>query len=261
MEEPVIHTAEADRVHESRELQELIASYRAEAQGFLFLSGGASDMPEGTRGELLELFRSLDLLAGRGLRFAVGDGGTRAGIMEAAGAARSRCREAFPLLGVAPAPEILPRGAEGKTPVDDGHRDIVAVRDRAWEAARSKAGWEPAHGYWGSETGVMYWLFAKLAEGRPSVALVANGGRVTLDEVAQNIAQRREIIVVAGTGRAADAVLSALEGGEAADEEAGRLRARALEIGVVPSRALFTRFALSEGSAALADLLASRLSR
>jgi SLOG in TRPM, prokaryote len=261
METPVIHEVEAERAHESNDLRELVEAYRSQAQAFLFLSGGASRMSESVRGALLELFRSLELLARRGLRFAVGDGGTRAGIMEAAGTARRRSGGAFALLGVAPAPEILPVGAPGKTPVDDGHGDVIAVRDPAWEAAKRKEGWEPSQGYWGSETKVMYQVFARLAEGRPSVAVVANGGSVTFDEVAQNIAQGREMIVVAGSGRTADALLSVLERRDPAEEEAARLRERAQDIGVAKNRALVTRFPLSEGPTALADLLAAKLSR
>jgi SLOG in TRPM, prokaryote len=40
----------------------------------------------------------------------------------------------------------------------------------------------------------MYWLFAKLAEGRPSVTIVANGGGITLAEVESNVRAGRRMI-------------------------------------------------------------------
>ena len=120
------------------------------------------------------MFDALSLLTKAGHRLAVGDGGTKAGIMEAAGLARKASGYAFPLIGLAPAAEIPPRGP---TPVDPNHSHIVAVDNPA----------APAGDAWGSETGTMYWLFAQLAEGRPSVTIVANGGGITLAEVEANV--------------------------------------------------------------------------
>ena len=54
----------------------------------------------------------------------------------------------------------------------------------------------------------MYWLFGALAEGRPSVAIVANGGGITLNEVESNVRAGRRIILIEGSGRAADALVS-----------------------------------------------------
>src|SRR5689334_21815751 len=94
-------------------------------------------------------------------RLAVGDGGTQAGIMRAAGEARRRSGHAFMLIGVTPAGEIPPAG---QTPVDPNHSHLVAVADPTAT---------PGEG-WGTETGTMYRLFAALADGRPSVTVVAN---------------------------------------------------------------------------------------
>jgi len=105
--------------------------------------------------QLLAIFEALTLVAKSGRRIAAGDGGTQAGIMEAAGHARRASGNAFPLIGVAPAREVVPRG---KTP-DPNHSHVVAVDNPS----------APKQDSWGSETEAMYWLFAKLTEGRRSV--------------------------------------------------------------------------------------------
>ena len=51
----------------------------------------------------------------------------------------------------------------------------------------------------------------KLADGRPAVTIVANGGGITLTEVDANIRAGRRMIVIEGSGRAADALVSLLK--------------------------------------------------
>ncbi len=82
-------------------------------------------MREDHQHQLFAMFEAITLIAKSGGRVAIGDGGTWAGIMEAAGKARRASGNAFPLIGVAPAREIPPRG---KTPVDPNHSDVVAGR-------------------------------------------------------------------------------------------------------------------------------------
>ena len=85
------------------QLSSLIAEIRNQADAFVFLSGGASKMRQDHQRQLLAMFEALTLVAKSGRRIAVGDGGTQAGIMEAAGHARRASGNAFPLIGVAPA--------------------------------------------------------------------------------------------------------------------------------------------------------------
>ena len=70
------------------QLSSLIAEIRSEADAFVILSGGASRMREDHQRQLLAMLEALSLVAKGGHRIAVGDGGTQAGIMEAAGHAR-----------------------------------------------------------------------------------------------------------------------------------------------------------------------------
>jgi hypothetical protein len=126
----------ADHLASSNELSGLIERIRSESDGCILLSSGASMMSDESKRALLDLLDALRLLSQRGLRFAVGDGGTQAGLMEAAGLARRASGDAFPLIGVAPAPEITTTHESGKTPVDPHHSQIIAVWHDAWAEER-----------------------------------------------------------------------------------------------------------------------------
>jgi hypothetical protein len=230
------------------QLSALITDVRNGADAFVFLSGGASKMREDHQRQLLAMFDALSLLAKAGHRLAVGDGGTKAGIMEAAGLARKASGFAFPLIGLAPAGEIPPRGT---TPVDPNHSHIVAVDNPA--AAAGDA--------WGSETGTMYWFFAKLAEGRPSVTIVANGGGITLAEVEANVRAGRRMILIEGSGRAADSLVSLVKKTTPADAEVKALRDRAEKATLMRRPELFQVLALQAGASGLRDAIVAAIDR
>jgi hypothetical protein len=228
------------------QLSSLVADIRNRADAFIFLSGGASKMREDHQRQLLEMFAALALIAKSGRRIAVGDGGTQAGIMEAAGHARRASNNAFPLIGVAPAGEVPPRGT---TPIDPNHSDVVAVDNPS----------APSKDSWGSETDTMYWLFAKLAEGRPSVAIVANGGGITLTEVEANVRAGRHIILIEGSGRAADALVSLLRKTQASDPEIVSLRERAEKATLTRRPELFTVVPLQSGAPGLRGAISAAI--
>jgi hypothetical protein len=240
---PRILVVTAALAAEDPQLDGLVRETRAESDGFIFLSGGASGMSPATEGALLGLFEALAILTAQGVRIGVADGGTAAGIMQAAGSARAQSGQAFPLIGVSPMREIAPYGT---TPVDPNHTAIVAVDNQEWDAA---------DGYFGSETVAMYGLFARLAEDRPSVTIVANGGEITLTEVDQNIRAGRPMILVSGSGRAADTLVAMLNQAAPLDEGTPQLRAKADALRLLREPRLFHVFALSSGPEALADTL------
>ena len=228
------------------DLSSLIAEVRRQADAFVFLSGGASKMRDDHQRQLLAMFEALALVAKSGRRIAVGDGGTQAGIMEAAGQARRAGGNLFPLIGVAPAREIVPRGT---TPIDPNHSHVVAVDNPS----------APAQDSWGSETEAMYWLFAKLSEGRPSVALVANGGGITLNEVDANVRAGRRMILIKGSGRAADALVSLVEKTQVSDPEVSTLRERAGKAMLMRRPDLFQIVPLQDGAAGLRDAITTAI--
>jgi hypothetical protein len=228
------------------QLSSLIVEIRNEADAFVFLSGGAAKMRTDHQRKLLAMFEALALVAKGGLRIAVGDGGTRAGIMEAAGRARRASGNAFPLIGVAPAREIQP---SGKTPLDPNHSHIVAVHNPS----------APAHDSWGSETVTMYWLFAQLSEGRPSVTIVANGGGITLREVESNVRAGRRMILIKGSGRAADALVSLLHQTKVTAPEVVSLRGQAEKAALTRRPELFRVVLLQDGAASLRDAITAAI--
>ena len=239
----------AARIDDDPAVDALVCEMRAEADVFVFLSGGASKMSSESERALLGLFDGLRMLAAEGLRIGVGDGGTQAGIMQAAGNARAKSQPSFPLLGISPAPEIPPGGT---TPVDPNHSAIIAVDNPDWDGS---------DGYFGSETAAMYKLFARLAEGKPSVAVVANGGAITLAEVDENIRAGRRTVLIRGSGRAADALVSLLGHGETADAGEAELRQKAEALNLRRRPDLFHIFILTDGPREFARTLRSLLDR
>ena len=103
----------------------------------------------------------------------------------------------------------------------------------------------------------MYWLFAKLAEGRPSVTIVANGGGITLTEVESNVRAGRPIILIEGSGRAADALVSLLQKTQVSDAEIINLRERAEKVGLTRRPELFRIVPLHAGAPSLRDAIAA----
>jgi hypothetical protein len=239
---PRVLSASSVDPDKNAQLSSLIAEIRKQADAFVFLSGGASKMGAEDQRQLLAMFDALTLIVKSGRRIAVGDGGTQAGIMEAAGHARRASGGAFPLVGVAPAREVPPRG---KTPLDPNHSHVVAVDNPS----------APAQDSWGSETETMYWLFGKLAEGRPSVTIVANGGGITLTEVEANVRAGRRMILIEGSGRAANALVALLRKTPVVDAEVIGLRERAERAALTRRPELFQIVPLQRGAPGLRDAI------
>lgn len=128
------------------------------------------------------------------------DGGTDAGLMRALATARSQRGARIPLLGVAAVGTIrLP----GQTAATQGAADAEA-RHTAVLAVPGE--------HWGDESGWMSLVATHLAGGSSSLTLVINGGAVTYGDVEQSLEDGRSVLVVAGSGRAADAIARAAAG-------------------------------------------------
>jgi hypothetical protein len=136
------------------------------------------------------------------------DGGTESGIMRVLGGAREDARDAFPIVGVAVAAKVVTPGAPA-----DGDRAELEHRHSAVILTPGEA--------WGDECRWLAEVATLVADGAPSATLVVNGGEVTYRDVRESLAAARPVIVVAGTGRTADALAAAAagRGGEARDAE------------------------------------------
>jgi hypothetical protein len=79
---------------------------------------------------------------------------------------------------------------------------------------------EPAHTHfvlvpgsaWGDEAPWIARVAGAIADGRPSVTVLVNGGEIAWTDVAESTRAKRRVLAVAGTGRTADALASAVAG-------------------------------------------------
>jgi hypothetical protein len=78
---------------------------------------------------------------------------------------------------------------------------------------------------WGDETPWLSATVAALAGPRPSVTVLVEGGDIALADVEASVAAGRRVVVVAGSGRTADALAAA------ADDGGGDARVRAVVAG------------------------------
>ncbi|MEO5824224.1 MAG: hypothetical protein ABIT71_27260 [Vicinamibacteraceae bacterium] len=244
--EPHLIAVSTKALERSAEVTALVDAMRSQADALVVLSGGAAKMSEAKQRELFAMLDALGMLA-RERRIVVVDGGTQAGVMEAAGQARRASGRAFPLIGVAPAREIPP---VGQTAVDPNHSHIIVVDDPSAPKG------EPS---WGSETATMYWLFDRIARGRPSVAIVANGGPIAFHEIAANVEAGRPTILIEGSGRAADAVVALLRGTVPADDEVALMQNQARAARLHRRPELFAIVPIGAGAAGLLEAVRTGL--
>jgi hypothetical protein len=172
----------------------------------LVLIGGASSLTDNKLQQMQRLFVEVLAPIAEKVQAVVVDGGTDTGIMRLMGQARSRIGGTFPLLGIVPRSLGLWPG----------------------EAAKSEqqAALEPNHTHfvlgpgdtWGDESAALAEIATLLSIGSTSVAVMLNGGSVTWKDAVQNVGQGRLLLVVNGSGRAADELCAIAQGGSASEE-------------------------------------------
>jgi hypothetical protein len=142
---------------------------------------------------------------------AVIDGGTDSGVMKVMGQARTAAGARFPLIGVAAEGTVILPGrpaAADAAPLEPRHTQVLLVPGDAW----------------GDESPWLSWAAAAIADGQPSLTLVANGGQITYDDIDHSLQAGRPVIILAGTGRTADAIAAAARG-DTRDARAARISA------------------------------------
>jgi hypothetical protein len=174
------------------------------------LVGGAGGMDEDDVRALELVLRDavLPAVADRGA--VVVDGGTDSGVMRAIGRARSTTGADFALVGVAAegtvrAPGISGPGREGAADLEPNHSHVVLVPGQVW----------------GAESRWITYVADVIAGQGPSVTVLVNGGEIAFDDVDSSLAQGRPVLVLAGTGRTADAIARARD---AADDNLRAMR-------------------------------------
>lgn len=120
------------------------------------------------------------------------DGGTDSGVIGLVGRERRRSGAQGVHLGIVAEGTVRWPGHDGTLPdsaaLEPNHTHIVAVEGD----------------HWGDETPWLGAVAEAVALGSPTVTVLANGGGIARDDVTQSLAEGRPVLVLAGTGRAAD---------------------------------------------------------
>lgn len=169
----------------------------------LTVVGGAGGLKESHLAAISGLLADVVLALDR-WGAAVVYGGTDSGVMGLLGAAREAAGATFPLIAVAADGTVhAPDDGSGARGTAGASRGSV---DRAeLDSGRSHTVLVPGS-QWGDEAPWLAAVATVVAQGSPSATLVLNGGDITYQDMLRSLAADRPVIVVAGTGRAADAV-------------------------------------------------------
>lgn len=143
------------------------------------------------------------------------DGGTQSGIMRLLGEAAVLQGARVPLIGVAAEGTVRlpnhPAPMEGAAELEPHHTGILLFPGTEW----------------GDEVPWIDGIADRLAGSAPSATLLVNGGEITYEDAQISVRSGRPVVVVSGTGRAADTIAGALDGGRE-DERAAGLAASGL---------------------------------
>jgi SLOG in TRPM, prokaryote len=127
------------------------------------------------------------------------DGGTDTGVFRLIGRERAAASFAFPLVGVLPARLAAlpgrPRQREA-APLEPNHTHFVLVPGTTW----------------GDEVLWLAQVAGLLAAGGRAVTVLLNGGELAWEDVEASVAAERPVVVLAGSGRAADELAAGLTG-------------------------------------------------
>jgi SLOG in TRPM, prokaryote len=169
----------------------------------LVVVGGASRLSQTDFQRVRSLFTEVFAPIAEQHQAVVVDGGTDAGVMRLMGQARAEVQGTFPLVGVAPI---------GLSLLPDQADQVVTTGDAA--------PLEPHHTHfflvpgtqWGDESALLAQIASAIAGDAPSVTVLINGGEITWQDAAQSVEAGRSLLVIAGTGRTADVLATALDG-------------------------------------------------
>ena len=185
-------------------------------EAVLLVSGGAKGLDTGALKQLTALFSRGVARAAKERAALIITGGTDTGVMAMMGRGLADRGRAAPCIGVSPAEKVKADrdSAADAAPLEPNHSHFVLVEGDKW----------------GDETEMMYRLARHFADGVPSVAVLANGGSVTVKEVLYNVRQQRPVLLIEGSGRFADKLAAlwkayqAQRAGKASAEEQALLK-------------------------------------
>jgi hypothetical protein len=184
----------------------------ADTRPVVILLGGADGLDPALEQALWPVFAGCLSPLAQDMSAAIVDGGTDSGVMRMIGRARTEAGHDYPLVGVSAAGTIGARDAAGHTaPSDPHHSHLVIVPGERW----------------GDEGPWLRAVARVIARDRGIVAVLVNGGSVAQDEAVDCAASGIPVVVLTGSGRAADALAS-----ESTDSsEPGAATISAVELG------------------------------
>lgn len=200
------NTAKAVRIQSSDTVGEALAALQlTEPRPVIFVSGGAGGMSDKDKALTKSIVEAVCIFAEEQSAVIV-DGGTESGIMQMLGDIRKTHNSKFLLVGVSPLGKISYPGYKNPNEeayLEDSHSHFVLVDGEDW----------------GSESESIVTL-AKMLSGNGShsaVGILINGGRIAMHEVylATTREKKLSIIVLEGSGRAADDISTAFRTGKA----------------------------------------------
>ncbi|MBW4474569.1 MAG: hypothetical protein KME45_29965 [Stenomitos rutilans HA7619-LM2] len=172
----------------------------------LVIIGGASQMTQESIDRVHQLFQTVLAPLAEALNAVVIDGGTDTGVMQMMGQSRTAMEATFCLLGVAPASKVSLPGKSNPNgePLEPNHTHFVLTPGTEW----------------GDESPWISAIASLLAADRGAVTVLINGGAVSLLEVTESLQAGRPVVVIAGSGRLADAIATAIASPEALQRDA-----------------------------------------
>ncbi|NEQ98094.1 MAG: hypothetical protein F6K30_15475 [Cyanothece sp. SIO2G6] len=182
----------------------------------LVLVGGASKLSDEDLQRVQAVFTNVLAPLAEQFGLIVVDGGTDAGVMQLMGNARMSIAGTFPLIGVAPAGLVnlpgQPASCEDAADLEPHHTHCLLIPGS----------------HWGDESPWMAEVATLLAADHSSVVMLINGGSITWVDARVNVESQRPVVVLAGSGRAADVLAQAIAGEPVEDERAQPLVASGL---------------------------------
>jgi hypothetical protein len=167
----------------------------------LVIVGGANGLTDADFRRLERLFTQVICPFAETHGLIVVDGGTDCGVMRLMGQSRRKVGATFPLLGVVVKsmiyfPDETPTHPD-QAPLEANHSHFVLVPGDEW----------------GDESAWIARVADSVSGGMASATLLVNGGHIALNQDVPNSLQRsRPVLVMAGSGRAADTIAAALKG-------------------------------------------------
>lgn len=199
------HVARAIRARQDSDPEELLRLLGfTEPKPAIFISGGASYMSDEDRRLTKNIISGVGAFAEEQGALII-DGGTESGVMQMIGDVRLHAEYTFPLVGVSPMGKISYPGYKNPNEeafLEDSHSHFVLVDGDEW----------------GDESRMILKLTQSICKSglKPSAGILINGGKIAMQEVylATTKEHKLPIIVVEGSGRAADEISTAYRTGK-----------------------------------------------